>query len=89
MLNENEKALLLLRRNQIRDWLDDQAPYTMAAQRHLDACTPERAYWHHGYQAALTDVMALLGLPLQKSGSAGTPSPCRKGARDVRRSPEG
>jgi hypothetical protein len=37
----------------------DEAPYITADQRHLDANTPERAYWHYGYQAALRDVLAL------------------------------
>jgi hypothetical protein len=48
------------RRDDIRQWLEDEAPYTMADQKHLDEATPERAYWHLGYQAALTDVLAML-----------------------------
>lgn len=48
------------RRDDIRQWLEDEAPYTMADQKHLDEATPERAYWHLGYQAALTDVLALI-----------------------------
>ena len=60
------------RRDGIRKWLDDEAPYTESDQHHLDANTPERAYWHHGYQAALGDVIALLNLVAQKSGSGGT-----------------
>lgn len=66
-------ALLELRRDNLLGWLDDEAPYTAADQKHLDQGTPERAYWHHGYQAALTDVIELLSRAEQKSGSAGIP----------------
>jgi hypothetical protein len=66
-------ALLELRRDNLLGWVDDEAPYTAADQKHLDQGTPERAYWHHGYQAALTDVIELLSRAEQKSGSAGIP----------------
>ncbi|MGH9810465.1 MAG: hypothetical protein ACRD9W_25000 [Terriglobia bacterium] len=66
-------ALLELRRDDILGWLDDEAPYTAADQKHLDQDTPERAYWHHGYQAALADVIELLSRAEQKSGSEGIP----------------
>ena len=54
MSESNPLSLLRRRRDGIRDWLDEEAPYTAADQKHLDSDTPERAYWHHGYQAALT-----------------------------------
>jgi len=44
----------------IREWMAEEAPYVTADQRHLDANTPERAYWHYGYQTALADVIALI-----------------------------
>ena len=47
------------RLNDIREWMADEAPYLSADQRHLDANTPERAYWHFGYQAALQDILNL------------------------------
>jgi hypothetical protein len=62
------------RRDGIRDWLDEEAPYTAADQRHLDSDTPERAYWHHGYQAALTDVLEMLTDVDQRYGSEGIPN---------------
>jgi hypothetical protein len=69
MQHQRSITLLQRRRDGIRQWLDDEAPYTDSDQRHLDQNTPERAYWHHGYQAALDDVIALL-MPLeQTSGS--------------------
>jgi hypothetical protein len=48
------------RRDGIRQWLGDNAPFCAADQRHLDENTPERAYWHYGYQAALDDAVRLL-----------------------------
>lgn len=44
----------------IREWMAEEAPYITVDQRHLDANTPERAYWHYGYQAALSDVLAMI-----------------------------
>jgi len=44
----------------IREWMADEAPYVTVDQRHLDAHTPERTYWHYGYQAALSDVLAMI-----------------------------
>lgn len=51
----------------IREWMAEEAPYVAVDQRHLDANTPERSYWHYGYQAALGDVLAMLeGTPIQE-----------------------
>jgi hypothetical protein len=72
MPEQRKLAFLQERLDSIRQWLDDNAPYTEHDQRHLDANTPERAYWHHGYQAALADVIALLTPSEQKSGSGGS-----------------
>jgi hypothetical protein len=67
-------ALMERRRDGIRAWLDEESPYTAADQKHLELATPERAYWHHGYQAALSDIIDLLKPAGQKSGSVDTPS---------------
>ena len=74
MLQKDSAALLRQRRDSIREWLEDEAPYTDVDQRHLDAHTPERAYWHHGYQAALNDMMIMLSLEGEKSGTADIPN---------------
>lgn len=74
MLQKDSVSLLRQRRDNIREWLDDEAPYTDVDQRHLDANTPERAYWHHGYQAALNDIMTMLALEGGKTGTAGIPN---------------
>jgi hypothetical protein len=72
MSDHVKMALLLSRRDNIRQWLEMEAPYAAFDQKHLDADSPERAYWHHGYQAALTDVLHLLRRA-DKSGTPGTP----------------
>lgn len=74
MPQQTKVAMLRQRRDNIREWLDEEAPYTEVDQRHLDAHTPERAYWHHGYQAALTDIMAMLALEGEKTDTSGIPN---------------
>lgn len=74
MPDTSKSALLRQRRDNIRDWLDEEAPYTEVDQRHLDAHTPERAYWHHGYQSALSDVLAMLAVEGERSDTSGTPT---------------
>lgn len=59
MSAERKLAVLVERRDSIREWLAGQAEAT-SEQRHLDAGTSEQAYWHHGYQAALDDMLKLL-----------------------------
>lgn len=53
-------SIIEFRRDSIASFLDDHAPYTSTEQQHLDARTPEQAYWHHGYQAALADILTLI-----------------------------
>ena len=55
---ERTIELLAERRDHIRAWLDQEAPYARADQFHLDRHTPEQAYWHYGYMMALADVIA-------------------------------
>ena len=50
-------------------------------QRHLDVDTPERAYWHHGYQAALTDVLAMLRAPSEYTAARAFPTSALGAAR--------
>jgi hypothetical protein len=64
-------ATIRRRLKNIREWIDAEAPYLPGDQRHLDANTPERAYWHYGYQAALADVLNLVEARVsRKSGNA-------------------
>jgi hypothetical protein len=62
----DQTATMQKRYDDIMRWLGDEAPYTAADQKHLRADTPERAYWHFGYAAALRDVIALLRKSDQK-----------------------
>jgi hypothetical protein len=57
MLTADEIKTIETRRDGIREWLAETCPYVTADQKHLDEHTPERAYWHYGYQAALGDVL--------------------------------
>jgi hypothetical protein len=67
-------ALLERRRDGIREWLEDEAPHAASDQKHLEIASPERAYWHHGYQAALNDIIDLLNPVTRKSGRVGIPN---------------
>lgn len=60
MLSNEHILLIEERRDAIRAWLDNSAPYAAHDQRHLDEHTPEQAYWQYGYQAALNDILTLL-----------------------------
>ena len=44
----------------IEGWLDDNAPFVIADQKHLDANSEAQAYWHYGYLVALRDIRKLL-----------------------------
>ena len=59
---------LIEQRDGIRDWIDSEADYATADQGHLVESSTERAYWHHGYQSALDDIVRHL--------TASDPSDC-------------
>jgi hypothetical protein len=48
------------RAGDLTEWLDSEAPYVEADQRHLNDETIERAYWHYGYLIAVNDILRLL-----------------------------
>lgn len=54
------KDTLSIREEGIREWLNEHHPECFAEQKHLDAGTAERAYWHHGYMMALSDTLFAL-----------------------------
>lgn len=89
MLDDRYITLIEKRRDAIRAWLDDCAPYTAQDQRHLDTHTPEQAYWQHGYQAALNDILRLLTTSGSTSGSEDKSSSTRPAAEDAPDSPAG
>jgi hypothetical protein len=90
MLDDRHITLIEKRRDAIRAWLDDAAPYTAQDQRHLDAHTPEQAYWQHGYQAALNDILRMLSSTIgSSSGSEDTSNQSRSASEDAPDSPAG
>lgn len=48
------------RANAIELWLQENGGGALDEQRHLDAGTLERVYWHFGYMVALRDAIRLL-----------------------------
>ena len=60
MSADRNLALLVERRDNIREWLLEQGELAESEQRHLDAGSSEQTYWHHGYQTALDDILKLL-----------------------------
>jgi len=52
--------LLTKRVTELTGWLKENAPECDIEQKHLDANTPERIYWHYGYLCALRDSVKLL-----------------------------
>lgn len=48
------------RERKLTRWLKENHPGQCKSARHLDDGTPERAYWHLGYLAALRDALRLL-----------------------------
>lgn len=56
MINADQASKRAL---EIREWLEQNASHVFADQKHLDADTEARAYWHHGYMMALRDVIRL------------------------------
>ena len=82
MLDQRHILLIEKRRDAIRAWLDEAAPYAAHDQRHLDAHTPEQAYWQYGYQAALNDILRLLVTTDSAHDNADTSSPSEQASQD-------
>jgi hypothetical protein len=59
-MNEDSIQTIKRRLDGIRESLPDEMAACSHDQRHLDAGTTERAYWHYGYAMALKDVLSLL-----------------------------
>jgi hypothetical protein len=67
-MSEIVSVSLQKRSRVLTHWLESFAPYIAADQKHLEAYSPEQAYWHFGYLAALQDALALLKAGQQGSG---------------------
>ena len=79
MIDERTYDRIMGRVVELEAWLDQEAPYARFDQRHLDAHTPEQAYWHLGYQRALRDVLSAIK---ETGGNAGTSNPSPPAGRD-------
>lgn len=55
----------------------------LAQQRHLDAASPERAYWHAGYRSALIDALRLLKDAEEQVHNRDSVDGCHEDARDA------
>ena len=53
--------------------LDKEHPEVFTEQRHVHKGTSERAYWHHGYMMALSDVLRALGAHDQEAPEGALP----------------
>ena len=72
MRNEQHELIKLLRERaaHVAEWLQKESPQCFAEQRHLDANSPERVYWHFGYLSALNDILELTA----HTGTASAPT---------------
>jgi len=50
-------------------WVREEHPEVLEEQKHLDAGTEARAYWHHGYLMALRDLSEDLRKSLRRPDS--------------------
>lgn len=56
MANSDLDVLIRKRIEALADWFRQQDTACLADQKHLDAGSVERLYWHLGYYEALNDV---------------------------------
>jgi len=66
---------LARRRDLIRQWIAQDARDALSAQGHLVEGSAEQVYWHHGYQAALDDIIRRLHPTMPGNCSVDTASP--------------
>ncbi len=78
MIDEQKYERIIQRITQLGTWLEEEAPYALADQRHLDPHTPEQAYWHLGYHRGLSDMLSFL----KAEDSEGTASPSPVAGQD-------
>jgi hypothetical protein len=58
----------------INEWLDAGTGSKLRTQLHLDRSTAECAYWHLGYQQALSDIVRIMSAPDAESSTSHTPN---------------
>lgn len=80
MMDEQKYERILERIAQLGTWLEEEAPYALSDQRHLEPHSPEQAYWHLGYHRGLSDMLSFLKERVEDSG--GTASSSRAAGPD-------
>ena len=75
MIDEKKYARITQRIAQLGTWLEEEAPYTLADQQHLEPHTPEQAYWHLGYYRGLSDMLSFMSDKAEGSEDTASPSP--------------
>lgn len=75
MIKKHQVGIIETRIAELEHWLEVEAPYARFDQYHLDDGTPERAYWHLGYQAALRDAIASLKCEAANNADTSSRSP--------------
>jgi hypothetical protein len=68
-------AMIKDRIEPLQAWLSTECGSAAVCDKHLDAGSPERVYWHVGYHAALKDVAALLAEKELRTENTSKPSP--------------
>ncbi len=74
MIDETKYERIMQRIAQLGTWLEEEAPYALADQRHLEPHSPEQAYWHLGYHRGLSDMLSFLKERVEDSADTASPS---------------
>jgi hypothetical protein len=74
MIDEKKYERIVQRIAQLGAWLEEEAPYALADQRHLEPHSPEQAYWHLGYHRGLSDMLSFLRERAEDSEGIANPS---------------
>lgn len=72
MSSDEFDGLLRGRLAEISRWLVEQPAEQLEEQRHLDAGSVERLYWHRGYYQALNDVERARAAAAEQSSNRDT-----------------
>lgn len=83
MTQDTKIQTLQCRLDAVAAWLYDHAPYADADQKHLDAGSPEQAYWHLGYMTALCDAIQLLDGRRDPHDNTDMSNPCSPSGPDA------
>jgi hypothetical protein len=89
MRNQQRSEALRLRLAALDEWLGSDEAIACRQQKHLDTGSEERAYWHLGYHAALSDLAVLIGAQARPAGTAGIATMSPQASQDAENSRAG